>query len=160
VYAIPTKTGSFSPGGTAWKGEKNDAETKCSPSPACELGRDFGGPPQWERLRAPRRSRDRGRPDVARRSFFTRDNILALFEDRVRDLREPDGAIVAVIRLRQYAQQSSAAVGLIVEMARVIAVADGRMDPREQSILELIGSGFEAELSSLAPRYRPEGAAR
>jgi tellurite resistance protein len=93
-------------------------------------------------------------------SFFTRDNILALFEDRVRDLREPDGAIVAVIRLRQYAQQSSAAVGLIVEMARVIAVADGRMDPREQSILELIGSGFEAELSSLAPRYRPEGAAR
>ena len=93
-------------------------------------------------------------------SFFTRDNILALFEDRVRDLREPDGAIVAVIRLRQYAQQSSAAVGLIVEMARVIAVADGRMDPREQSILELIGSGFEAELSSLAPRYRPGGAAR
>lgn len=91
---------------------------------------------------------------------FSRATISSLFEDRVRDLREPDGAIVAVIRLRQYAQQSSAAVGLIVEMARVIAVADGRMDPREQSILELIGSGFEAELSSLAPRYRPGEAAR
>jgi tellurite resistance protein len=87
-------------------------------------------------------------------SLFARENILALFEDRVRDLREPDGVIVAVMRLRYCARRSSASVGLIVDMARDIAAADCRLDPREQSVLQLIDSAFEAELSSRASGYR------
>ncbi|MGH7058696.1 MAG: TerB family tellurite resistance protein [Acetobacteraceae bacterium] len=102
---------------------------------------------------------------LARNQFlppFARESVLALFEDRMRDLREPDGAIMAVIRLRDYARRSSNSVGLIVDMAREIAAADCRLDPREQSLLQLIDSALYAELSSLyaglsslASGYRP-----
>jgi len=92
--------------------------------------------------------------------LFTRENILALFEDRVRDVREPDGAIVAVMRLRHYARRSSGAVGLIVDMAREIAVADCRLDPREQSVLQLVDSAVSAEVSATAPEVLPGQAAR
>jgi tellurite resistance protein len=59
-----------------------------------------------------------------------------------------------VMRLRYCARRSSASVGLIVDMARDIAAADCRLDPREQSVLQLIDSAFEAELSSRASGYR------
>lgn len=93
-------------------------------------------------------------------SLFARDTVLALFEDRVRDLREPDGVIVAAMRFRHYARRSSASVALIADMAREIAAADCRLDPREQSVLQLIDSAFHAEPPSLASGYRPGQAAR
>lgn len=75
--------------------------------------------------------------------LFARASVLALFEDRVRDLKEPDGAIVAVIRLRNYARRSSGSAGLILDMAREIAAADCRLDPREQQILQRIETALK-----------------
>lgn len=95
---------------------------------------------------------------LARNRFlpqFARENVLALFEDRVRDLKEPDGAIVAVMRLRNYGRGVSGSAALILDMAREVAAADCRLDPREQSALQLIDSALYAELWSFYERLSP-----
>jgi tellurite resistance protein len=73
-------------------------------------------------------------------SVFTRAEILDAFERRIRELREPDGAVAALGRLRRQSGGSLARslASLVVDVGEQVAAADCRLDPREQRILQLI----------------------
>ena len=73
-------------------------------------------------------------------SVFTRADILDTFERRIRDLREPDGTMAALGRLRRHAGRSStrALDRLVIDAGEQVAAADCRVDPREQQMLLLI----------------------
>ena len=90
-------------------------------------------------------------------SIFTREEILEVFERCVRELREPRGLIAAVERLRRRAGQVP--VQLVIDVSEEVAVADCRLDPREQRILELIRTLLGGDGSPALPT-QPEGEAQ
>ena len=90
-------------------------------------------------------------------SIFTREEILEVFERCVQELREPRGLIAAVERLRRRAGQVP--VQLVIDVSEEVAVADCRLDPREQRILELIRTLLGGDGSPALPT-QPEGEAQ
>jgi tellurite resistance protein len=83
-------------------------------------------------------------------SVFTPAEILDAFERRVRELRAPGGPAAALGRLRRHAGRAPAR--LVVDVGDEVAAADGRLDPREQRILQLIQAALGVHPSSSAPQ--------
>lgn len=73
--------------------------------------------------------------------MFDREEALAQFDRRVRELREPDEQLATFTRLRRY--RDSRAATLILGVCDEIAVADCRLDPREDRLLRLVRNGLE-----------------
>lgn len=74
--------------------------------------------------------------------LFTNEQVRDSFERRVRDLREPGGAVAALARIRRHAGCASAR--MVVAVGEEVASADCRIDPREQRALQLIRASLEA----------------
>jgi tellurite resistance protein len=70
-----------------------------------------------------------------------REEALAHFERRVRELREPDEALSTFFRLRRY--RDSRAADLILGVCDEVAAADCRLDPREQRLLQLFRNSLD-----------------
>lgn len=73
---------------------------------------------------------------------FDRDDALAEFERRVRELRDPNERSSAFRRLRRF--RDSRAAALVLGVCDEIAAADCRLDPREVQLLRLVRSGLES----------------
>ena len=91
-------------------------------------------------------------------TVFTPAEILEMFERRVRELNEPGGPGGALKHLRRHAERSLARV--IINAGQEVAAADGRIDPREQHILQLISTTLDGPLRRTASeptthRHRP-----
>jgi tellurite resistance protein len=69
-------------------------------------------------------------------SIFTRGEISDAFERRSRELREPGASIRALQQLALHANRPLAR--MIIDVGDEVAIADGRLDPREQRMLRLI----------------------
>ena len=74
--------------------------------------------------------------------MFDREEALAQFERRVRELREPDEALSTFHRLRRY--RDSRAADLILGVCDEVAAADCRLDPREHRLLRLVRNGLDS----------------
>lgn len=88
-------------------------------------------------------------------SMFRRGEIIDAFEHRLRELREPGGIVAALYRLRRHAVRPMAR--LMIEAGEEVAIADCRLDPREQHVLDLIRKTLEAGPSPSAPAGRRPG---
>jgi tellurium resistance protein TerD len=75
-------------------------------------------------------------------SIFERADIIAAFEGRIRELRQPGGPMAAVERLVRHAGGRSAR--LAIEIGEEVAAADCRLDPREQRVLHVIRTALAA----------------
>ena len=64
-----------------------------------------------------------------------RDEVLARFQRRVRELRDPDGPFLAFQRLVRRSDLPT--VDLMLSVGNEIAAADRRLDPREEHLLRL-----------------------
>lgn len=67
---------------------------------------------------------------------FAPEDVLAHFEQCVRELREPDGPTAIVQRLSRHGDSPLAAV--IVSIGEEVAAADSRLDVREHQLLRVI----------------------
>ena len=75
-------------------------------------------------------------------SISTRAEITEAFEGRVRALRKLQGPAAALMRLTRLAGYKPAQ--LIVDVSEEVAIADCRLDPREQRVLKLIRTALGA----------------
>jgi tellurite resistance protein len=82
-------------------------------------------------------------------TVFTPAEILEMFEHRVRELNEPGGPGGALNHLRRHAERSLARV--IINAGQEVAAADGRIDTREQHILQLIWTTLDGPLPAPDP---------
>lgn len=69
-------------------------------------------------------------------SIFTRAEIFGVFERRARELREPGGIAAALDGVRR--QTGRPLARLVIEVSEEVAIADCRLDPREERMLEVI----------------------
>jgi tellurium resistance protein TerD len=83
--------------------------------------------------------------------LFTNDQVRDTFEQRVRELREPGGAVAALARIGRHAGRASARA--FVAVGEQVALADRRIDPRELRALRLIRA-------SLGGRQSPRASSR
>lgn len=74
-------------------------------------------------------------------SVFERDDAVAHFERRVRELREPGGPAAVIRRLRRH--RGKATAFFIVSIGEEVAAADSRLDPREQDMMQLVQDALE-----------------
>jgi tellurite resistance protein len=84
-----------------------------------------------------------------------RDDIAAVFERCMRELREPLGIDAALNRLSRVARRSYAP--LMLELAEEVAAADCRLDPREREMLDLIRATLDAASLALDAGYALPG---
>ena len=75
-------------------------------------------------------------------SISTRAEITEAFEGRVRALQKLQGPATALMRLTRLAGYKPAQ--LIVDVSEEVAIADCRLDPREQRVLKLIRTALGA----------------
>ena len=80
--------------------------------------------------------------------LFTNVQVRDAFEQRVRELREPGGALAALARIRRHAGQASARAVLAV--GQEVAFADRRIDLRELRALRLIRASLGGRQPSRA----------
>jgi tellurite resistance protein len=86
-------------------------------------------------------------------SVFTRAEILDAFDRGLRELREPGGLATALERFRRHAGRPLAR--LLVNASEEVAIADCRLHPREQNVLELMRHVLEEPSPSVEPEsYR------
>jgi tellurite resistance protein len=76
-------------------------------------------------------------------SAFAREDSVAHFERRVRELREPGGPSAVIQRLGRHRDKATAF--LIVSIGEEVAAADGRLDPREQQIVQLLQDALKGK---------------
>jgi tellurite resistance protein len=76
-------------------------------------------------------------------SVIQREDAVAHFERRVRELREPGGPAAAVQRLSHHRDKATAF--FIVSIGEEVAAADSRLDPREQHMLQLVQDALEGK---------------
>ena len=69
-------------------------------------------------------------------SASTPAEILEVFDRRVWELSEPAGSAAALRHLKKHEDRSFGSA--ITDAGREIAAADGRLDPREQHVLQII----------------------
>jgi tellurite resistance protein len=91
-------------------------------------------------------------------SISTRAEITEAFERRVRALRKPQGPAAALMRLKCLAGYKPAQ--LIIDVSEEVAIADCRLDPREQRVLELVRTALGAHPPPPAQGRHGSGAAR
>lgn len=80
-------------------------------------------------------------------AIFTRDEVLDAFEDRSRQIAGSGGANVAISALRRLAGRSLAR--LVINAGMRVAVADGRIHPRELRAMALIRMALRGYSQSL-----------
>lgn len=76
-------------------------------------------------------------------SAVEREEAVAHFERRVRELREPGGPAAVIRRLRRHRDKATAF--FIVSIGEEVAAADSRLDPREQHMLQLVQDTLEGK---------------
>lgn len=84
-----------------------------------------------------------------RLSSITRAEILSAFEHRVREIKQPGGAVAAMHRVARCGGRSLES--LIVNAAREVAAADDRLDPRESYIVALVRTVLRGHVLPAAP---------